>query len=172
MTDESSASHPRHPHELHIIIRQFFEQHPEPSHEEIPGLLRTVLVALDEVLQDQHALSAKLDDLSGKADRTMANLQDLQAAVDREGSVVASAVTLLTTISDELKAAQAAQDPAAIQAVIDHLDANTQPLADAVAANTPAAPVAPAAPVDTPVAPADVAPVDPAVHTPVDTTGV
>lgn len=70
----------------------------------------------------------------------MASIDDIQARVTAQKTVVDSAVTLLQEISAELKAALASNDPAAVQAVIDSLDANTKELADAVQANTPASP--------------------------------
>jgi tRNA threonylcarbamoyladenosine modification (KEOPS) complex Pcc1 subunit len=74
----------------------------------------------------------------------MATLKDIQDAVAAENTVVDSAITLLTQIHDELAAAIAANDPAALQAVVDSINAEKQKLADAVVANTPAAPPAPA----------------------------
>lgn len=69
----------------------------------------------------------------------MATLADIQADVASETTVIDSVVTLLNGLSDQLKAAVAANDPAAIQAVVDSIDANKKKLADAVSANTPAA---------------------------------
>jgi hypothetical protein len=70
---------------------------------------------------------------------TMATLEDLKASVQKNTDAEASVVTLLAGISQQLKDAQAANDPAAIQAVIDQIDANTTAAAAAVVANTPAA---------------------------------
>lgn len=67
----------------------------------------------------------------------MANLADLQAAVTADTSVTASAVTLLQGLSAQLAAA--GTDPVALQGIIQELNTNTAALADAVAANTPAA---------------------------------
>lgn len=67
----------------------------------------------------------------------MATIQDIQAKVTEQVTVVSSIVTLLAQISQMLKDAIAANDPAAIQAVAEALDANTKALADAVIANTP-----------------------------------
>ena len=76
----------------------------------------------------------------------MATLADIQADVTRQGTVITSVVTLLQGLNDQLKAALAANDPAAIQAVIDSIDTNTKSLSDAVVANTPGAPVMPVVP--------------------------
>jgi hypothetical protein len=68
----------------------------------------------------------------------MADLSRLQASVDADTTVDQSAITLLTQLSDMLRAA--ATDPAEIAAIADQLDANSTALAAAVTANTPAAP--------------------------------
>lgn len=70
----------------------------------------------------------------------MAALDTLEADLAANTDVVASAVTLLDTLHQELADAIASGDPARVQAVADQLAANTQALADAVAANTDAAP--------------------------------
>ena len=72
----------------------------------------------------------------------MANMQDLKASVERNTSAEQSVVTLLNGISQQLKDAQAQNDPAAVQAVIDQIDANSKAMSDAVTANTPASPTA------------------------------
>lgn len=69
----------------------------------------------------------------------MATLADIQTAVTNEQTVEASVITLLQTLSADLKAALAANDPAAIQAVVDSINTNAAALAAAVTANTPAA---------------------------------
>ncbi len=68
----------------------------------------------------------------------MATMVDLNAAVARNTSAENSVIELLKGISQQLKDAQAQNDPAAIQAVIDQLNANTAAAAAAVVANTPA----------------------------------
>lgn len=70
----------------------------------------------------------------------MATMQDLRDAVARNTSVDDSVIAMLQGISQQLKDAQALNDPQAIQDVITQLDANTQKMTDAVTANTPAAP--------------------------------
>lgn len=74
-----------------------------------------------------------------KEEILMATMQDLQAAVQRNSDVDDSVIVLLNGIVQQLKDAQASNDPQAIQAVIDSLDADTKKMADAVTANTPAA---------------------------------
>lgn len=72
----------------------------------------------------------------------MATMEDLKAAVARNTSAENSVIELLKGISQQLKDAQAANDPAAVQAVIDQIDANTSAAAAAVVANTPTPPPA------------------------------
>ncbi len=67
----------------------------------------------------------------------MATIADLQVEVAKVKTVEASAVILLKGLSQQLKDALAANDPAAIQAVIDDLDTGTNDLAAAVTENTP-----------------------------------
>lgn len=66
------------------------------------------------------------------------DLSTLTADVAANTDAVASAVTLLDTLAQELR--DAAGDPAAVAALADSISANTAALASAVAANTPAAP--------------------------------
>ena len=72
--------------------------------------------------------------------KTMADLTALTEQVSSNTDVVNSAVVLIAGLADQLQAA--ASDPAAVQALADTLRTNNQALADAVAANTPAAPPA------------------------------
>src|SRR5258708_4963652 len=88
-------------------------------------------------LTKQHGDSAMIN--VNKVDKIMATMQELTASVQRNTDVDESVLTLISGISTQLKDAQASNDPAAIQAVIDQLDANTKRMADAVTANTPAA---------------------------------
>ena len=71
---------------------------------------------------------------------TMATFADIQADLTSEGDLIKANDLLLTTISQMMKDAQASNDPAAMQAVIDGIDANKAALAASVVANTPAAP--------------------------------
>lgn len=73
-------------------------------------------------------------------ENTMATLADIKAKVEADHEVDMSAITLLQQLSQMLKDAQASGDPAAMQEIIDLLDNNQRELADAVTANTPAAP--------------------------------
>lgn len=86
--------------------------------------------------EDDEVLSF-LEKISKKVNKIMATMNDLRAAVERNTSVDDSVLALLAGISQQLKDAQAQNDPAAIDAVIAQLDANTQKMTDAVTANTP-----------------------------------
>lgn len=86
--------------------------------------------------------------------RTMTALSDLQATVHHSDDVVESALALINGFADRLAAA--GTDPAALQALQSDLSTHAQALADAVAANTLAAPApAPAESTTDPVDPAD-----------------
>ena len=92
-----------------------------------------------EVLARLGAIMDRLDLVSSNQETMMSIMDDLKASVQRNTDAEAAVVTLLTGISQQLKDALAANDPAAIQAVITQLDANTASAAAAVVANTPAA---------------------------------
>lgn len=66
------------------------------------------------------------------------DLSTITADIQSNSDAVDSAVELLTTLASEIAAN--ANDPAAISALAAQLEAKTQALADAVVANTPAAP--------------------------------
>jgi hypothetical protein len=72
----------------------------------------------------------------------MATLQDIANAVAAETTIDNSIVTLLNSIVAQLKAAQASNDPAAMDAVVSSIQSNTAILQAAITANTPAAPTA------------------------------
>ena len=92
-----------------------------------------------EVLARLDAIMDRLDLISENQESMMAIMDDLKASVQRNTDAEAAVVTLLQGISQQLKDALAAGDPAAIQAVITQIDANTAAAAAAVVANTPAA---------------------------------
>lgn len=79
-------------------------------------------------------LNEKLDRIERKVDNLMANLADLTAKVAELTTVEQSAIALINGLAQQLK--DAVGDPAAIQGVIDSLEAGKQALANAVAANT------------------------------------
>lgn len=101
----------------------------------------TQIVVVDTCAPDD--LRRDLRQLIQKVNAIMATLADVQAAVANLNTVEASVVAMLQTLSDALKAAIASNDPAALQAVVDSINADSTAMAAAVAANTPAAPTPP-----------------------------
>lgn len=95
-----------------------------------------------EVLSRLEAIEDKLDLILQNQETTMAAIDDLQAAVTAEDTVIDSAITLIQGIPALIAAAGV--DPAKLQALQSDITAKSQALATAVAANTPAA-VPPAA---------------------------
>lgn len=83
-------------------------------------------------------LSHEFHFLTSKINTIMADLKSLQDQVTAENAVIDSAVVLLEGLKTALDAAIASNDPAALQALSDSIGSETQKLADAVAANTPA----------------------------------
>lgn len=80
-----------------------------------------------------------LHSLSRKVDAIMATLADVQAAVAAENTVAQSVVTLLQSLSAQLQAAIAGNDPVALQGLVDSINTQAATMAAAVTANTPAA---------------------------------
>ncbi len=76
--------------------------------------------------------------IKAEEDKIMSTVDDIQADVTKEDSVIDGAVTLLKGLADALKAA--GTDPAKLAALHTDITAKTDALAAAVAANTPAAP--------------------------------
>lgn len=108
---------------------------------EVDGKLEiTVHIRADAIVDAIRELLASNAGLSEKADEVMATLDDVMADVTAETSVESSMIVLLTGISDQLKAAQAANNGAAIQSIIDRIDANKAAMAAAITANTPVTP--------------------------------
>jgi hypothetical protein len=75
-----------------------------------------------------------LYDILEVLDAMTAQLDQLSADVEQNTSVTDSAVTLLENLAAEIRAN--ANDPAALTDLASKLEANSQKLADAVAANT------------------------------------
>lgn len=75
--------------------------------------------------------------------RMAATLDDVVAKVTTQGTVIASAVTLLNELKTKLDAAIASGNMAKVQEIATALDTQRQQLADAVQANTPAEPSTP-----------------------------
>jgi hypothetical protein len=88
----------------------------------------------------------------------MAQLDELKREVQENNSVLRSAITLIEGLSAKLKEVQTPED---LTEVINSLDGQTNALAAAVAANTPAEPAPPPTP-DEPVP--EPTPTDPPVE--------
>lgn len=124
--------------------------HPQPHVFHVDeGFEQSVLKALSALLTQGSKIMATLADIQAK-------LKTLTDDVTAENTVIESAETLLTGLSQQitalaaqLAAAVANNDPAGLQAAADAADAlattvtaKTSELAAAVTANTPAAPAA------------------------------
>lgn len=70
----------------------------------------------------------------------MATLDDILAETTSQKTLVDSVVTMIAGLHDQLTQALASNDPAKVQAALDAIKANDTALAEAIAANTPAAP--------------------------------
>lgn len=92
-------------------------------------------------------VASKLDSilcfLKSEGEKSMAQIDDIKASIAAETTVIGSVVKLLQQLSGLIATAASPADLAAIKAMI---DANNKALADAVVANTPAAPPTPPAP--------------------------
>lgn len=99
------------------------------------NVLETQIAALHNLVATNFLI------LNKKVDQIMSALTDLQASVAAEDTVIASVVTLLQGLSAALAAA--GTDPAALAALKADIDTQTQTMAAAVTANTPASPPTP-----------------------------
>jgi hypothetical protein len=95
---------------------------------------------LGDVGRKLQVVISALNRIEGKVNTMAGELDALKASVSRNNDVVQSAITLIQGIKAALDAAIAAGDPAALKALSDSLGSQDDALADAVTANTPAAP--------------------------------
>lgn len=98
---------------------------------------RDVTERLNALLDGQSKILAALNVVKKQEESIMPTLDDLAADVQSQGTVIASAETLLSGLSQQLKDALAANEPAKVQEIIDAIDAQKSNLAAAVAANAP-----------------------------------
>lgn len=91
---------------------------------------------------EQGPIVALLSQLVKKVNTMSQVLDNLVAKVEALETVEASAVKLLGDLKAALDAAVAAGDLSAVQAIADRIGTDTDALAAAVTANTPAAPAA------------------------------
>jgi hypothetical protein len=89
----------------------------------------------DDLLAELHQQHMLLEQLLAKETTAMALLDDLQAKVNENSTVIGSAVTLIQGLVAQIQAAQ--NDPVKMQTLLAELSASTQALAEAVA-NVPA----------------------------------
>jgi hypothetical protein len=82
-------------------------------------------------------LSRVLSTLIKNEEKIMADLTQLSADVAADTDAVSAASTLLTNLTQAIKAA--GTDPVALKALTDKLEANNAALSSAIVANTPAA---------------------------------
>lgn len=96
------------------------------------------------IINNLNDINIKLANISGKEDKMMATLDEILADVQAEPSLIASLTTLIGGLQQQLNDVLAGNLPPAVQQKVDAIfaaaEANKQALADAVAANTPAAP--------------------------------
>lgn len=89
------------------------------------------------LMHNQQIIYDLLIHIDRKVTKEMSDLAALTTEVENNASVDASAIVLLNGLSAQL--ALIANDPAAIQALVDELNSSSASLAAAVVANTPAA---------------------------------
>lgn len=97
--------------------------------------LQVELVYDEKVVRLLDQIDKKLNRILTNQGEVMADLSALQAEVSENGDAVASAVSLLGSLSQAIK--DAGTDPEALAELTSQLDANTNALAEAVVANTP-----------------------------------
>jgi peptidoglycan hydrolase CwlO-like protein len=86
-------------------------------------------------LRREAAILRKLDAIYEQGAKMAGELERLQTEVSEMSGVVDSAVVLIGGLAQQIR--DLAQDPAALTAMADELDAKASRLAAAVAANTP-----------------------------------
>jgi chromosome segregation ATPase len=96
------------------------------------------LLLPSQIMREVKNLQNLVINQTNKLEALMLNLDVLRSEIAENSDAVASAVTLISTLVEELRAA--AGNQAEIDAIVNQLDAQTAALAAAVAANTPAAP--------------------------------
>ena len=108
-------------------------------------LFSSIHKKLDTIIQQNKLISQMINDYSqlilAKEKTIMANLDSLTVALAAETDAVAAAVSLIVSLAEQIKAVS--DNQAAVDALADQFAAQAKALADAVVANTPAAPVAP-----------------------------
>lgn len=112
-----------------------------------PPWAKQILAALELISNKEDIIMVNVSDVQSKADATLANVRAETDVVNAVKLVVDHSNEMIATLKQQLAEAIAnGADPAALQTLSDTLDAiqtantsNTQTVADAVAAGTPAA---------------------------------
>ena len=91
----------------------------------------------DSLLSVLQQMESNLAELRTEVRNMSQATDNLAAAVQRETSVVSSVTTLISGLASQIK--QTSTDPQ-VQQLADQINANSDSLANAVTANTPAAP--------------------------------
>jgi hypothetical protein len=126
-------------HRVHFHRHQFLRDVPMKFEIDVSDIHIHVHIKSDpEVLARLDLVLDKLDLVSSNQETMMAAIDDLQAAVAAEDTVIDSAITLIQGIPALIAAAGV--DPAKLAALQSDITAKSSALAAAVAANTPAAP--------------------------------
>lgn len=93
---------------------------------------------LDKLMADEER---RYDSIIGRQIAMAGELDNVTREVQENGNVIDSAVTLLSDLAAQIESLK--NDPVALQALADSLDANSKKLADAIVANTPNGPTPP-----------------------------
>lgn len=105
--------------------------------------IEQALERVENVLHHSRMLSQQnaqhLEHLERMVRQMALTLDDVKQKVNDQTTVISSAVTLLIDLRTKLDAAIATGNMAKVQEISDALGANTNALADAIAANTPSA---------------------------------
>jgi hypothetical protein len=112
-------------------------------HHMVPG---GVDPSIAKILTQLGVIDMAIADIKAAVDTLTAKVAAEETVIDSENTLLAGLSAIIADLTAQLKAANAANDPAAIQAVVDSLgalgvkvDADKQKMADATVANTPAA---------------------------------
>jgi len=106
------------------------------------GVLSEVTHKLDTLMADEER---RYDSMIERTVKMAASLDDVAREIEENDDAIDSAVELLATLSNQIE--ELKNDPVALQALADQLDANSKKLADAVVANTPVNPTPPTPPI-------------------------
>jgi len=121
-------------------ISEIHRQEPDVQEKSEKGFIMCFLFRGRRIEKKLDTIISLLVDVRGKEVDMSAELDALTAQVQQTETLEESAITLITGLATQLTAAK--EDPAAIQALADSLQAEAAKLSAAITANTPAAPAA------------------------------